>query len=184
MRWRVRTGYPVAIIFLVLATPTPASILWGALIAAAGLIIRGAASGHLRKDRELATAGPYAFTRNPLYFGSAFLALGFAVAGHSWIGALLVLAYFSVFYYQVMRNEEADLHGLFGAAFDAYAARVPLFFPKIASARKNISLPGESSGAFSWAQYKRNREYKALIGSAGGLAILWLRMLLRAHFGY
>ena len=47
MRWRVRTGYPVAVIYWILAAPTPASILLGGLVASAGLLIRGAASGRL-----------------------------------------------------------------------------------------------------------------------------------------
>ena len=92
MRWRVRTGYPVAVVYLVLADPKPRGILIGAVVAAIGLLIRGASSGHLRKDRELATSGPYAHTRNPLYLGSAFLAAGFAIAGGSWWAGLLVVA--------------------------------------------------------------------------------------------
>ncbi len=55
----------------------------GAVIAAFGLIVRGAAAGYLRKDQQLATGGPYSRTRNPLYLGSALLAAGFIVAGHS-----------------------------------------------------------------------------------------------------
>jgi protein-S-isoprenylcysteine O-methyltransferase Ste14 len=181
MRWRVRTGYPVAIIFLLLARPTPHSILFGALLAAIGLIIRGGGSGYLRKDRELATAGPYAYTRNPLYLGSAFLAAGFALAGHSWVAGLLVIAYFSIFYYAVMHNEESDLRVRFGAPFDDYAARVPLFFPWFP---RQTNTKSDESSAFSWAQYNRNREYRALIGTVGGLAFLWLIMWVRARFNY
>jgi protein-S-isoprenylcysteine O-methyltransferase Ste14 len=99
MRWRVRTGYPVAILFIFLASPTPMAILIGALVAGLGLAIRAYASGYLRKDRELATAGPYARTRNPLYLGSAILAAGFVVAGRSILGGVLVGVYFGVFYY-------------------------------------------------------------------------------------
>ena len=134
MRWRVRTGYPVAVVYLALANPQPRSILIGAVVVAIGLLIRGASSGYLRKDGELATSGPYALTRNPLYLGSAFLAAGFAIAGGSWWAGLLVVAYFAIFYYAVMRNEEQDLRRRFGAAFDEYAARVPLFFPWFARA--------------------------------------------------
>jgi protein-S-isoprenylcysteine O-methyltransferase Ste14 len=182
MRWRVRTGYPVAVIYWLLARPTPRAILIGGGIAALGLIIRAAASGHLRKDEYLATAGPYARTRNPLYFGSAFLAAGFAVAGNSWRGGSLVVAYFAIFYYAVMRNEESDLRKRFGAAFETYAAQVPLFLPRFTAAR---SLSKQSSNAtFSWAQYCKNREYKALFGVLAGVALLWLRMWLRFRFGY
>ena len=183
MRWRVRAGYPVAVVYLVLADPKPRWILIGALVAAIGLLIRGASSGHLRKDLELATSGPYAHTRNPLYLGSAFLAAGFAIAGGSWWAGLLVVAYFGTFYYAVMRNEERDLHRRFGAAFDAYAARVPLFFPWFARANATSS-GGETRRQFSWAQYRRNREYRALIGTIAGVGVLLLRMWIRRRFGY
>lgn len=179
MRWRVRTGYPVAVLFLVLASPTAAAILIGALVAFVGLAIRAYASGYLRKDQELATCGPYARTRNPLYFGSAILAAGFVIAGHSvWAGAS-VAAYFAIFYYAVMRNEEEDLRKRFGGTLDEYAARVPLFFPAL-TARST----GGGAASFSWAQYSRNREYQAFIGTLLGIGVMWVRMYVRYRFGY
>jgi phospholipid methyltransferase len=183
MRWRVRAGYPVAAVYLVLADPKPRWILIGAAVAAIGLLIRGASSGHLRKDRELATSGPYAHTRNPLYLGSAFLAAGFAIAGGSWWAGLLVVAYFGIFYYAVMRNEEQDLHRRFGEAFDVYAARVPFFFPWFV--RADSGTAGSETGQqFSWAQYRRNREYQAPIGTIVGVGVVFLRMWIRRRFGY
>jgi protein-S-isoprenylcysteine O-methyltransferase Ste14 len=185
MRWRVRAGYIVAVAYWVLASPTPRSIIYGAAIALVGLVIRAAASGHLRKDRELAVSGPYAWTRNPLYFGSAFLASGFIVAGHSWIAGTLVAVYFGVFYYFVMRNEERDLRERFGAAFDDYCARVPLFAPRVPRRHTDIEhSTNDSTASFSWARYRRNREYQALIGTVVGLATLLLRMWIRARWGY
>jgi protein-S-isoprenylcysteine O-methyltransferase Ste14 len=179
MRWRVRAGYPVAVLFWIFARPSYRSIGLGAIIAAFGLIIRGLAAGHLQKDRELATSGPYAVTRNPLYFGSALLAAGFAIAGGSWADGAMVIAYFAVFYYAVMRNEEEDLRNRFGVAFDEYAARVPLFFPRY-SARPGgePQTTAAASKRFSWVLYQRNREYKALIGTIVGLGLLWVRMWL------
>lgn len=178
MRWRVRAGYPVAAIFLFLASPTPRTIWIGAFISAIGLAIRGYASGYLRKDRELATAGPYARTRNPLYLGSAILAAGFAIAGDSIWAGIFVALYFSIFYYAVMRNEEEGLRKQFGAAFDEYAKRVPLFFPSIAA--KTFG----NTATFSWPQYLRNREYKAAIGTLLGIGVMWFRMYVRHRFGY
>jgi hypothetical protein len=137
----------------------------------------------LRKDETLATTGPYGATRNPLYFGSAFLAAGFVVAGHSWIAGTIVAAYFAVFYYAVMRSEEKDVRERFGAAFDEYASRVPLFVPRFPrrASEGQIARPGTG---FSWLQYRRNREYQAVLGTLAGLAAVWLRMWLRALFGY
>ncbi|MFY9804091.1 MAG: isoprenylcysteine carboxylmethyltransferase family protein [Candidatus Acidiferrales bacterium] len=184
MRWRVRTGYPVAALYLLLASPTRHWIAMGAAVAAFGLLVRAIAAGHLRKDRELATTGPYARTRNPLYLGSAFLAIGFAIAGHSWWAGGLVLIYFAVFYYAVMRNEERDLRARFGVIYDEYAARVPLFLPNFFDAGYVAPADGAPEKVFSWAQYRRNREYQALIGTIAGLAVVWLRMWLHQRYGY
>jgi protein-S-isoprenylcysteine O-methyltransferase Ste14 len=183
MRWRVRIGYPVAVLYWLLAAPTVHWIAIGAAIAVLGLLVRAAASGELRKNQELATSGIYARTRNPLYLGSAILAAGFIIAGHSLWAGLLVAIYFSVFYYAVMRNEEDDLRAKFGAAFQQYSASVPLFFPNIFSAATRPS-EGELKRPFSWQQFRRNREYKALIGTVGALAMVWLRAWLRGRYGY
>ena len=185
MRWRVRVGYPVAIVYWVLAAPTPRFILWGGIVAALGLLIRGVASGHLRKYEQLVTDGPYARTRNPLYLGSAFLAAGFSIAGRSWWAGAIVGAYFAIFYYAVMRNEENDLRARYGKLFEEYARRVPLFFPRITGApRDSLHTSAAASAKFSWAQYRKNREYQALIGALAGLGILWVRMCIRARFGH
>jgi protein-S-isoprenylcysteine O-methyltransferase Ste14 len=195
MRWRVRVGYPVAVIYWFLARPTVSSIAIGGIVAALGLLVRGVSAGYLRKDSELATGGPYAATRNPLYLGSSLLAAGFIVAGRSWWAGLLVGIYFAVFYYAVMRNEEADLRKRFGVLFEEYAAHVPLFFPRAPKPAKRersstVSFEQPPSGApqpaaeFSGALYLRNREYRALIGTAAGLAVVGLRMWLRLRFGY
>jgi len=184
MRWRVRLGYPLAIVFWWLAAPTPWSIFIGAIIAAVGLFIRGAAAGYLRKDQELATTGPYARTRNPLYFGSAFLAAGFVTAARSWWAGALVAAYFGIFYYAVMRNEQEDLRARFRGSFDQYAARVPLFFPFWFAPRSAESGAGNRVDHFSRVQYQTNREYRALLGMLAGLAALGLRMWIRARLRY
>ncbi len=186
MRWRVRVGYPVAVLYWILARPTLRSIAFGVGVAAFGLAIRALAAGHLWKDRELAVTGPYAATRNPLYLGSALLALAFAIAGDSYWAGGLVLIYFSVFYYAVMRNEEADLKRRFGAIYEQYASRVPLFLPKFwgQTYGAQAPIPGAVQKSFSFAQYKRNREYQALLGTVAGFVTVFVRMWIRGRFGY
>ena len=159
-RWRVRLGYPLAAIVLWLARPTPKSILSGAIIGAIGLWIRARAAGHLHKQEILTVTGPYAYTRNPLYLGSFILMVGVAVATHSVVSALILFGYFALFYSFVMRREERELYQHHGDAFQEYARNVPLFFPRLAPAK----LSAESAGAFSFEQYKKNREYRAAIG--------------------
>lgn len=172
MRWRVRMGYPVGAICLLLAHPTYASIAIGGAVGALGLLLRAAAASHLRKGERLATSGPYAYTRNPLYIGSMLLAAGFSAATHSAAAVALLVLYFVLFYGAVIRREEQELRAQYGAAFDEYAARVPLLWPRLTPWK-----PSEEQ--FSWEQYRRNHEYEAALGFLGGLAVLWVVMFLR-----
>ena len=172
IRWRVRVGYPVALIYLALARPKPMLIVIGGAIGIIGLAIRAWAAGHLRKHQMLATGGPYSFTRNPLYFGSVILAAGFIVAGGSIWAGIAVAAYLALFYPAVMRREERELSAKYGEDFTRYAAGVPLFWPRLRPLRANC-LANEK---FSAELYRRNREYQAAIGFIVGIAILWARM--------
>lgn len=166
IRWRVRTGYPIGIAAFWFARPRLDWLLWGSGVALLGLLLRGYAAGHLRKHKQLAVSGPYAYTRNPLYFGSMLFAVGFSIAGHSWISAGLLTAYLIVFYPAVIRQEQKELEAHYGAAFVDYASRVPAFWPRLAPATPNREH-------FSWEQYRVNREYEAAMG-------LFLAMLILA----
>jgi len=169
-RWRVRLSYPCAILVLWFARPTPRSILGGATIGLLGLFIRARAAGHLHKQEVLTVTGPYAYTRNPLYFGSGILTLAAAITSRSWISAAILCIYFALFYSIVMRREESELRVHHAAAFDEYARAVPLFFPRLTPA----TLSFASAGSFSFAQYKKNHEYQAAIGFVLLLAVLML----------
>lgn len=149
------------------------SLFCGVTIAFFGLLLRGYAAGHLRKHKQLAVSGPYAFTRNPLYLGSVLLAAGFSVASHSWISTLFLAAYLAIFYPVVMRREEIELKTLYGAAFEQYSSQVPAFWPRLSRA-----MP--STIHFSWPLYRQNREYEAAVGLAVAMAILWILMVWRA----
>ena len=163
-RIRVPLGFIFTAIFLWLATPTLKSMLIGAMLIIPGLAIRALASGHVKKNEELTTTGPYAYTRNPLYLGSLILTVGFAISARSWwIGAGLVLIFLAI-YLPVIRGEEVLLEEHFHE-FSEYAQRVPRLLPRIRSW-------GSSAGAFSWDLYLKHREYKAILGAAALMAAL------------
>jgi protein-S-isoprenylcysteine O-methyltransferase Ste14 len=174
-RWRVRLGYLLAVVVLFLARPTFHSILLGAAVGFVGLIIRAYAAGYLHKQEVLTVTGPYARTRNPLYFGSSLLTLGAAIAMHSGIAAALLLLSFALVYSFVMRREESELREKHGAAFDSYAAIVPLFFPSLKAAPR----PASSESRFSWCQYRKNHEHQAALGFL--LLLLLLVIIWRIH---
>jgi protein-S-isoprenylcysteine O-methyltransferase Ste14 len=165
----VRVALPVALLYIWLAHPTPPALEIGAPVALLGLLLRAAAASHLKKHHGLVASGPYAWTRHPLYLGSAILGAGFLLAAHSWFACGLGIGYFALFYTAAMRREDRKLHARHGRAFEEYAARVPAFFPR-------LSRRGSGDLSPSWALYRRNGEYRAALGLVGGFALLWLKM--------
>lgn len=170
-RIRVPLGFAFAGLYLWLARPTVAALFLGAVLVVPGLIVRALASGHVQKNEQLATTGPYAYTRNPLYLGSLILAVGFVLAARSWwIAAGIVLLFFAI-YWPVIKAEEEFLRRKF-LQYAEYAGHVPCLFPR-------LTPFGESSGKFSWELYRKHREYNALAGTLAILAALVLKMILK-----
>ena len=168
-RLRVPVGFLLLAAFAVLARPGIESILASLPIILLGLAIRAWAAGHLEKNLTLADSGPYAYTRNPLYLGSFIVALGFAAAGASVILAVIFTAAFLGIYLPVMEREEDHLLTIF-PAYKAYAARVPLLWPKFGA---------QGSHSFSPTVYVKNQEYKAALGVVTGLAVLAVKTYWR-----
>jgi protein-S-isoprenylcysteine O-methyltransferase Ste14 len=163
-RIRVPLGFVFAAAYIWLARPTLVPMLIGSCVAFAGLSIRALASGHVEKNEVLATSGPYAHTRNPLYLGSIILAAGFLISARSWWLPLIAAIMLIAIYVPVIRSEEAFLRTRF-PEFDDYAAQVPRLFPRI---RPYRSRPA----SFSWHLYWKHREYNAALGA--GLMIVAL----------
>ena len=172
-RARVPLGFLFAAGYLWWARPTWISILAGSAIILPGVILRALASGHIRKNAELATAGPYAYTRNPLYLGSVLIALGFIVAARNWWIGAGAAAMFLFIYVPVIRAEEAYLRSTF-PEYAGYAGRVPRLLPRLTPYRAG-TMP--ATGKFSRELYLLHREYNAALGSALMLGALILKMV-------
>jgi protein-S-isoprenylcysteine O-methyltransferase Ste14 len=171
-RVRVPAGFAMAAIYLLFAKPTPVRLAVGAMIALAGIAVRAASAGHVEKNRKLATSGPYAYTRNPLYLGSALAGLGFSIAGGRWWFLLLLAVFFAAVYLPVMRSEQAHLNLLFGDEYGTYARAVPLFWPRFTAWR----APGGRRQRFNPGLYRYNREYEALAAFLLIVLALWGKM--------
>ncbi len=170
-RIRVPLGFLFALLYFWLARPTTRSIFFGLIGIVPGLLTRALASGHVRKNEALATSGPYAYTRNPLYLGSLLIGIGFAVAARSWwVGAVLVVMFFAI-YLPVIRGEESFLREKF-PEFDGYARRVPRMFPRTLPRFAPQSDSNETAGGFSFDLYLKHREYNALLGALAMIAAL------------
>lgn len=162
-RLRVPVGFLLLAAFAWFAAPTPASLAAGLPVATIGLWLRGWAAGHLAKNETLATSGPYGHLRNPLYLGTLLVAAGLAVAAERLLLAALFAAVFSLVYLPVIELEEQHLRELF-PAYNDYAARVPLLWPRLRHAG--------ARDAFRWRLYVKNEEYQALLGFLAGVLLL------------
>lgn len=162
-------GFAFTVLYFWAARPRIWSLAVGAVIAAAGLVVRAVASGHVTKNEALTMSGPYAYVRNPLYLGSTIIATGFAVAARSlWI-AIAMIVIFIIIYLPVIRSEEAFLKSKF-PEFDDYVQHVPRLLPR--SARY-----GAAGSFFSWDLYRKHREYNAVIGAVLMISVLVAKMI-------
>lgn len=171
-RLRVRAGLFAAIAVIILARPTWTSIAIGVAISFAGLAVRAWASGHLRKEKALAVSGPYRFSRNPLYLGNMIMGIGIVFGARSWWVLGLFAVYFALFYPIIIRREKDRMKELFPEQYEEYRKKVPSFFPSLL----RRSFP--SHGKFGWALYRKNKEYRALMGTLLFWLILAAKILL------
>src|SRR4026207_1153269 len=155
-RLPVPPGFGSGIVAVWLSHPTWNSLAFGTTIAVLGEALRVWAAGHLEKGREVTVSGPYALTRHPLYAGSILIGIGLAIACASMVVSMLVLAYLAITLTAAIRTEEAHLTEKFGAAYPAYRE----------------GRAGAERRRFSLARAIRKREYRAVAGLAGVIAIL------------
>jgi protein-S-isoprenylcysteine O-methyltransferase Ste14 len=162
-RLRVACGFALLIAFAWLSRPSKFSLSIGLPISVLGLLLRGWAAGHLAKDRELATSGPYAYVRNPLYAGTLIVALGIVVASRNiWLGVLFGTVFVLV-YLPAIELEEQHLREIF-PGYEAYGKAIRRWVP--------VAKWKEAPRMFTWSLYKKNEEYKAALGFS--LATAWL----------
>jgi protein-S-isoprenylcysteine O-methyltransferase Ste14 len=133
---------------------SPASWAFGALLVTLGESMRlwgvaAAGADTRRRSRvvsRLVTYGPFAWMRNPLYFGNFFIWTGFTViAGIQWFLPIAV-AVFALEYAPIVRYEEAVLETTFGDEYLRYKERTSRWLP-VAPARE---APGPLSWRTAW----------------------------------
>jgi len=167
---RVPSGFLIVLVFAVFSHPTPHSLAWGLPISLLGLGLRAWAAGSLAKNRQLATGGPYAYARNPLYLGTLLVAAGLVVASRSIGLGILFGAVFLFVYLPVIQLEEQHLRRLF-PEYAAYADQVPALFPRL------TPFPQKNSNPFRVSLYLINKEYQAGVGFITGMLFLAWKML-------
>ncbi len=170
---RIVATAPIAVMLLLIADPGPGLLWLGGILVFLGEAGRMWASGHIDKNRKLATAGPYAHTRNPLYVANLLLLSGFCVmSGNPWV-TLLALASFAMIYRPVIREETIHMDRLFGDDYHKWAAEVPLFFPR-------LTPFSEAAGSFSWQLVFKHREHRNAAAFLFGIAVFYALYLWRS----
>lgn len=162
-RWRVPLGFVGGAAAFWLARPTWSSLVAGAVVAALGEGVRLWAAGHLEKNREVTSSGPYRWMRHPLYAGSALMGVGVAVAAADLRVAVLVVAYLGATVAAAIRHEEAWLADRFGSAYHTYRDGRAAPMARTFNLRRALVT---------------NREYRAAIGLVVAAALLALKVVL------
>jgi len=167
---RVPSGFVLVVVFAWFSRPTARSLALGLPFGLVGLALRAWAAGCLAKNQQLATGGPYAYTRNPLYLGTLLVAAGLVVASRNIGLGILFIAVFLLVYLPAIQLEEQHLRSLF-PDFAPYAERVPALWPRLTPA------PAKNPNPFQIALYLRNQEYQAGVGFAAGMLFLLWKVL-------
>jgi steroid 5-alpha reductase family enzyme len=120
------------------------------------------AAGHLRKSMEVTASGPYRWISHPLYFGSAVMGVGLAIACANPSVAVVIVLYLAIALPVAAKREERILRGAFGDTYDRYQSGAV-----------------NSMQRFSWQQVKANHEHRAIVGLAIAIGLLIVRLRLR-----
>lgn len=152
-RYRAFIGIISLFIVLFFAKPDAKSIAIGFFFIMLGTFFRAWASGFINKNSELATNGPYALSRNPLYFGNFILGVGIAIAANHLYCYIIVSLYYLIFFPALMVMENNRMKQKFGQKYDSWSKGLNSFFPGI----KKTSFRG-----FNISYYMKNKEYKVI----------------------
>ena len=174
-RYRHRQFVTIAYVMLLSLVGRPSRVpmlYWaGVALVFAGEAIRMWASGHVRKDRVLATAGPYAYVRHPLYVGNNMIVVGFCLVSGLWWSFPLWLVLALVFFPQAIAHEDAQLHRQFGLEWERWRADTRALLPRLTPSRS------ASGGRWSLRQSLRVNGEPFIAAFLGGCFwMLYLRM--------
>lgn len=135
MRGGLWTLLFIAILFMVRKS-TPNTIFLSLMIIFLGQLWRCWAAGSIGlyrgenvKALKLATTGPYALMRNPLYFGNFIIGLGWSIIAGKFAVIIFCVSFYILYVIVIIPHEENFLRGKFGQEYEEYCERVKRFFP-------------------------------------------------------
>ena len=130
--WRATTVCAYSAMFVYFSHPSVGSIIIGSLLIVTGEWLRIWAAGHLRKNEQVTTTGPYSHAKNPLYLGSLFILVGFGVMAQVYLLLAVGLLVFVMYYAPYKKHRERDrLRERFGEIWINYDVAVPDYLPRL-----------------------------------------------------
>lgn len=156
-----------------LAHPSVLSFSAGLGLIGLGEFVRLWAAGHLQKNEQLTTTGPYAYVKNPLYVGSLLIMTGFGLMARSYWLLAVGLVVFAAYYAPYKKRREGDrLRERFGQPWIDYDAAVPDYLPRLS--------PYPQRGTAQWRSWlvSDNSEYGMAVGIAVGVLLVGMRWWL------
>lgn len=132
-----------AVIFVLLVSyfgdPQQTLLYAGTVVAIVGALIRLWASGHVKKNKVLATDGPYAYVRHPLYVGNILILVGFSMASSLWWSYVLMIFLLWFYYPPAISYEDNKLHAFFGDAWLDWSKNIHALIPSFKNRAGSIS---------------------------------------------
>jgi protein-S-isoprenylcysteine O-methyltransferase Ste14 len=178
---RILALLPIPVV-LAVAKPEWPFFLAGCGIVALGEGLRLWACGHLRKNQDVITSGPYAYVRNPLYVGTFLIGFGFCLAasGTRMPGLVLLLVGLPLFtgifflYYlpYKCRVETARLERRFHEAAKHYNETVPSFIPRL------TPYPNAGKQKWQFGLIFENSEFGTLSAVILGIILLGAKLFV------
>ena len=170
-RFRQLLGWAFVFTVTLCGSPWHPGLFWsGVAVASLGMAMRLWASGFVQKNQVLATNGPYARVRHPLYTGNVLICIGFALASGLWWAWPVGLVFVLLFYPTSIAYEDRKLHRLFPEAWEPWASVTPAIVPAL---RRTAAASGERwSWSFRQSLFQNGEPIYVLV-MAGCLFWLW-----------
>jgi len=109
------------------------------LVIGLAYIIRGGKGGKVYAE-SLVQTGIYAHSRNPMYVGNYLILVGFVLLYGSLWGYVIVLPFFTLVYYSIVKNEESYLKEKFGRDYAKYEDNVNRFIPNLRGITQTVKM--------------------------------------------
>lgn len=165
--------YIVSLLLVIFANPDLKMFAAGMALIVLGEAVRVWAAGHLKKNLEVTTTGPYAYVKNPLYLGTLLIMIGFSIMARNIYVLAIGLGVFFLYYVPFKKRVESDrLRERFGDLWTRYDIAVPDYLPRLSP------YPGRGDKRWDYVAFIDNTEHGILFIVLLGMAAIGIRLLL------